>query len=415
MEREGFQSEQAEPQSEPVARELETVMPREAAALASADTEDQLVTQEISRSELLEARAKEPEPLHFEKLPKEEQYQIIDQLLEGMREAIGPVKEYAVFASTAMYLNGENIVKAGDKRGRDLMQPPGDFDVAVFKLEDLDAIRERLRSMPDVIFANAKKDRDGQMKRDAEGKVVYDGEPGDYGTFPGQDTQILAGQRVFDVELDGKKEKVAYEFEIFLNTRVVPQRAARELAVESHGLRVLDLEGLKEQYQRNYDYEVKVDEHVNKTVAELHKNTPEAKRFKAEILGIQSRDQAEAQDIEEGDDIALTDETRAELEKLDVGARAMKRAFEIQAELDATEAKYKVPFAKLNEEGIFERYVQALIDLDNEEKAQEIVDAYRGVQKLVSERATLLAGTKTKLAKRSLNLLQLDWIKEVQQ
>jgi|GEM_PF-2337872 len=397
MEREGFYPDRAEPQP---AQELVAPSPGEVETLESVDADNRQATEEVERPA-------SPEPLSFEKLPEAQQYQIIDQLLEGMREAIGPVREHAVFASTAMYLNGEKIVAGGDEAGRELMKPPGDFDAAVFKLEDIDAIRDRLRRMPDVIFANAKKDENNQIRRDASGQVVYDGKPGDYGRFPGQDTKILAGQRVFNVELDGKTEKVAYEFEIFLNSKMVPRSAARDLATDSHGLRILNLDGLADQYKRNLGYELRVNDSVNKVIKDLRSDSPEARNFKAEIMSLELGVTGEGGDIEGDENMALTQETLTHLQNLEIGPKAMKRVFEIQAKLDATEAELKVPFTKLNEEGVFEQYTQALIESGNEDKANTVFEVYKDVQKLVSERATLLAGTKTKLWKRDLNLLQL--------
>lgn len=362
--------------------------------------------------ETIETKTQSKEILHFEKLPKEQQLKLINQMLEGMRESIGPVKEHVVFASTAMFLNGEELVKSGDERGRELLEPPGDFDAAVFKAEDLDAIRDRLRARPDVIFANAKKDLDGKIMRDAMGEVAYNGEPGKYGKFPGQETKILAGQQVFDVEINGKSEKVAYEFEVFLDTYIVPHEAATDLAIESHGLRVLNLEGLTDQYQKNLDFELKVNDAVVKKIAELKQDSPEMKNFRAEILSIDTegdepRKEVGEEDLENADKVALTEETTKLLQHFEAGPREMKRVFEIQDEIDEIEKEYKTPLAKLNMEGVFTEYVNAVIESGNDTKADKLKMAYEDIQKLVSERASLLAETKTKLWKRDLNLLQL--------
>lgn len=394
MERGGYRPEQAEPQ---VLRPVETANHLE-------DDEQFEVVQELQNRELTAEVPKverhegqtEEEPLAFEKLPEEVQVELLPKMLDGMREAIGQVRDYAVFASTAMYLNGEDIVRKGHEEGRELLKPPGDFDAALFKNEDIDEIRDRMRRMPDVIFSNAKKDRDGNIMRDDSGEVVYNGKPGEYGTIPGQDLKILAGKRVFDVQIDGKPAKVAYDFEFFLRSKMVPREVVRSSSTESHGLRILNLEGLQDQYARNLDYETKVDQAVKQLVEYLHMDDPEVNKFKAEIMAVQ-----------EEDNVALTDRTLEILKHLDVGPEDMKHALEIQSELDQIESATHIPYAKLSREGVVELYAKAYREAGADDKADEIEKNYKHVQELISKRATYLAGSKTKIWKRDLNLIQL--------
>lgn len=362
---------------------------------AAQESANREVTAEVPRVEVQESR-RDGEPLAFEKLPEEVQMELLPKMLDGMREAIGSVRDYAVFASTAMYLNGEDIVRRGHEEGRELMKPPGDFDAALYKNEDIDEIRNRMRRMPDVIFSNAKKDRDGNIMRDESGEVIYDGKPGEYGTIPGQDLKILAGKRLFDVQIDGKPAKVAYDFEFFLRSKMVPQEVVRSSSTESHGLRILNLEGLQDQYARNLEYETKVDQAVKQLVEYLHTDDPEVKKFKSEIVAVQ-----------EEDNVALTDRTLEILKHLDVGPEEMKRALEIQNELDRIEAETHIPYAKLTKEGVVELYAKAYREAGANDKADEIEKNYKHVQELISKRATYLAGSKTKIWKRDLNLIQL--------
>ncbi len=371
----------------------------------AAEANNREITEEVPKPEAAEKRKDIKEPLAFEKLPDEIQVKILNQLLEGMREAVGPVRDYAVFASTAMYLNGEKLVTNGDEGGKELMKPPGDFDAALWKLEDLDTIRNRMRRMPDVIFSNAKKDEAGKVMRDEAGEVIYDGKPGEYGSLPGQDLKILAGKRMFDVEIDGKPEQVAYDFEFFLNSRMVQQDMARGNTTEAHGLRILNLEGLQRQYQENLNFELKINSAVQNIVAELHTTDPEKlpllKAFKQEIMSLAEGEEAES------DDVVITDQAREILTSLDIHPREMKEVFKIQAELDEIESKSEIPFARLTQEGFMERYVEAQRAAGNVDKAKELEKTYKHTQELISKRATLIAGTKTKIWKRDLNLIQL--------
>lgn len=363
------------------------------------------------------------EPKAFEKLPEEVQAKLLNQMLEGMRQVIGPTTDYAVFASTAMFLNGEDMVAKGHQEGKVLMKLPGDFDAALFKLEDLEGIRQRLRNMadrrepgktPDVIFSNAKKDENDKLIRDAQGRVVYEGKPGEYGTIAGQDLKILAGKLIYPVEIDGKSEEVAYDFEFFLNSKMVTRDVVRDRTLTSHGLKILNLDGLADQYERNLQYEVKTDASVQRVVEALHTTDPEAKaavdKFKSEILSIQterSEPDNEDADLQTLDDVALTDQTRDILHRLEVSPAEMKKVFKIQDELDAIKAAEAVPYEKLSAEGVFELYTKAYREAGDDERADRLEKTYKHVQELISKRATLLAGAKTKIWKRDLNLLQL--------
>lgn len=341
--------------------------------------------------------AKHEAPKSFEKLSKDQQFKILDELLAGMRDVVGPVRDYAVFASTAMYLNGEKIVAQGDEAGRELMEPPGDFDAAVFELKDLDTIRDRLRRMPDVIFSNAKKHPDtGEIMHDADGEVVYQGRPGDYATKPGEDIKILSGQRVFDVEIDGKKEKVAYDFEFFLNSRMVRQEAARGNVIESHGLKILNLDGLQRQYDENLNFELKIDAQVKGVVDYLKSNAPEVRQFKAEMMAVQ-----------EDDNVALTEPTMEIMQRLDIPPEDMKKVLEIQAELDYVDVSTDIPITRLSAEGLVERFLAAQGEVKDAAEVDQLKATYKHTQDLIAKRAELIAGNKTKIWKRDLNLVQL--------
>ncbi|MFZ2681991.1 MAG: hypothetical protein WAZ14_02780 [Patescibacteria group bacterium] len=352
------------------------------------------------------------ETVPFEKLPEAEQVKLLDKMLAGMREAIGPVRDYAVFASTAMYLNGEKAVQRGDAEGKTLMKPPGDFDAAVWREEDLDKIRERMRRMPDVVFSNAQVDADGNILRDQDGEVLYDGQPGRYSNLSGQ-VKVLAGKRISEEMVNGEMQKVAYDFEFFLNSRMVRQDMARAHTTEAQGLRILDLAGLQIQYEANFAYESNVNEVVQQFVEELHTKDPEKQAglqaFKREIMSLPEVRDDNGEVIEDQEeDVALTDETRAALQRVDLSPHDMQKVFKIQDELDKIDSSSNIPFARLTGEGLMELYAQAYIDAGDDAKALDLKDKHAKVQKLIAERATILSGgSKTKLAKRALNLIQL--------
>lgn len=342
-------------------------------------------------------------PIPFEKLEPELQAQLLDRLLEDMRKVLRPVEDYAVFASTAMYLNGEKLLHAGVADGAMLMKPPGDFDAALWREADLDRIRERLADLPDVLFA--KVDRDGKYVRDAEGEIIFEDHPGPYGKFPGQDLKILAGKRLYEVDVNGKSETIAYDFEFFLNSRLVQRELAEGNTTEAHGLKILNLDGLQRQYQGNWDFEARVNADVTKAMQALTPQTPEQKlelaNIKAELASLASEREDEA------DDVVVTEPTARLLAQLDLHPRELQRVFAIQQKIGELEQELTLPFEKLSHAGLMEKLAEAQATLGNTDRAARLKSAYEQTQSLVSERATLLAGTKTKLWKRDLNLLQL--------
>jgi hypothetical protein len=173
---------------------------------------------------------------------------------------------------------------------------------------------------------------------------------------------------------------------------------------DSHGLRILNLDGLQAQYQRNLSYELKVNDAVKNVTAYLHSERPEVQQLRTEIMN-----------IEEDDNVALTEESREILQRLEIGPEDMKHVFEIEDELESIQAQADIPFAQLSQPGLLERYVQAQMNVGNNDKAEDIEATYKRVQSLISKRAAIIGGAKTKIWKRDLNLIQLARLRRPQE
>lgn len=315
----------------------------------------------------------------FEDLPKDEQEKLLVVALEELRQGIGDVKDYAVFASTAMYLNGERMVASGDPTGKALMAPPGDFDAAVFSEESLRKLRDRLGRMENVEFDNG-------------GKFIE---------IPGEEMKKLAGKLMLEVGEAEEKKRVAYDFEFFYKSRVVSPELANGRTIDAHGLKALNLDGLQGQYERNLQFEGRIDKAVKEIVDYLHSDDESAKALKEELY------QEDFSELSEG--------TARALERLKMSPEDMKEVLALQENIDGLESRQKVLKKEIEDAlGLQAAYesIQVLDHAREEETKRrqfedELKNDMKTIQGLVSERATLLAGTKTKLWKRQLNVLQL--------
>lgn len=160
--------------------------------------------------------------------------------LDVLRSRLRDVKDYVVFASTAMYLLGK-------ERGIvELQVPPGDFDAAVLKSETLDKIKEKLANVPGVEF-------------DPPKNLDY------------SRTKILSGR----IKMQVGSYNINYPFEFFSDTKIVNQDIFHRQK-ETGGFNTLTFEGLAEQYGENYLMELKIAAEVERVLAFLIK--PETKQ-----------------------------------------------------------------------------------------------------------------------------------------
>ena len=168
----------------------------------------------------------EKSAIHHEQLPEKER---ADMRLGKAVKFFGDVlkdKDYVVFASTAMRLNGEKY-EEGDGMLR--REAPGDLDINFFNEADF---YEFVRRM-DQLGATFATNEDGEVVRSS----THDG------------AKMVQGFLNFDAE-------IPYQFEAFLNSSFVPDR--KEYIHDIAGLRVLTVEGLSKQYERNLAMEEQV-------------------------------------------------------------------------------------------------------------------------------------------------------------
>jgi hypothetical protein len=346
------------------------------------DGHEQGAVEEVQESVIEQHEEKEslPERLRFEKLPKDEQEKLLGVALEQMRQAIGPVRDYAVFASTAMYLNGERLVDRGEDGGKELMAPPGDFDAAVFTEDALNQIRERLSNMPNVEFDNN----------------------GRYISMVGEEARKLAGKIVLELERNNEKHEVEYDFEFFYKTFIVPKELAQGRTIDRRGLKALDLEALHGQYEKNLNFESAINEGVMQVVQFIESDHEQMAKLKQEVASGE-----------------LSAESERVLDHLKVSSEDMHEAFGIQEKIRALE-KQQTDGRKRVED--LQKLQMSYENIGLEDKARDqeyaidqaahqVRKDWKEMQELISKRATILAGTKTKIWKRELNILQLAKIR----
>lgn len=175
-----------------------------------------------------------------------------------MREVLRGIPDYAVFASTAMYLHGK-------EKGIEEMQVlPGDFDGVVPDESTLKRVRERLANVPGVEFKN-----EGELKP------------------IGNDSKYLKGDIVVRVD----DQDVRYPFEFFtVSNRIIPKEVfAKQEKIA--GLNVLNFEGLQNQYINNLAFESKVKKSATE-VAGFLLNPTVAEKLKAEMAELAEEDSA---------------------------------------------------------------------------------------------------------------------------
>lgn len=231
----------------------------------------------------------------YETLSVEEQKEASNLALEKLRPIFNSIGDYAIFASTAMYLHGQKMKEAGDKRSREFDVPPGDLDLVTTSATAMDRFREQLTNLPE-----AKLDGGGQY----------------YFLDQGQ-AKVLSGK--IKVWLASGKE-TEVDFEIFYNTRILPKKTL-EKKTKIMGFNVLNLEGLTEQYLNNLDLEARVDKEVRTIVEFLTANRD---YFKKRLTAWRA-----------------TGETNGELkkagEKLEIQPEDFERFFELLESGDQTE------------------------------------------------------------------------------
>ena len=296
-----------------------------------------------------EERGAEEAPAQMEHAPRraelasldtEKQKEVTDRALAIFRDVLGPRADYAVMASTAMYLHGRELERAGDERGKDLDVTPGDFDALVASKDALDDIRTRLSKVPGIEF-----DNDGK-----------------YGHFLGQPTEILSGTVDIRTETPEGSIVIPYDFEFFHQTRIAGNNAMRDTK-QLEGLPVLGFEGLMTQYKNNLELESRVEAGVEKVAAYLTEPA-----IAARIRG----------EIEAGN---LSPETEEDLQRLDISAEQAGHFYRRQDEIDLIRKN--------------------LQEFPQNEALQ------KNLQDQLAQRAIILAGLKTKVAKRELNVGQL--------
>ena len=222
----------------------------------------------------------------YESLPLEEQQRVTDRVVDKMRAVLRDIPDYALFASTAMYLNGKRL-RAMKDPGADalLTVAPGDLDVAVGSVESLKRIRERLSNMPGVVF-----DNDGQFKQ-----------------LPSGDAKVLAGSVIITTE----QGDVKYDFEFFNESRIVPKDVLRQ-RTQVDGVYALNLDGLQSQYLNNLELEGRVDREVGR------------------VMGFLNQDARIRSEVESG---ALTEEVAELLESLKLSPADAKYFFQLQDQI----------------------------------------------------------------------------------
>jgi hypothetical protein len=302
------------------------------------------------------------EQVAYENLSIREKKELTEIGLNIMQGIMDGIPDYVVFASTSLFLHGQ---KYGIE---DFAQkPPGDFDCAVQSLATLKRIRSRLSNVPGVAF-----DDDGRFHR-----------------FPTDEARKLSGVIHVGMRTADGIKKVPYEFEFFLNSFIIPDHP-QEFTENIHGMKMLDLEGLQKQYQKNLSFEGKIFKRSDQVVKYL---------LRPEIEGVLKAAIAEMRAHKENPKEAqINARVLAIMNKLDLGLADFDRFYERR---DSVLEGVNVESVR---EGLEEEVLDYLQLAQN--RSKEIA--------VVRELTTVLSGFKTKLHKRINNLNRLRELQRIE-
>jgi hypothetical protein len=204
--------------------------------------------------------------------------EVARERLRQFAEIFEGLEDYVVFSSTAMFLHGQRL---GDRlQGEEWAVPPGDFDANFFtEAAWLEAARRLERA--GAVFA-------------VRGERA----------FPGQDIRVHRGT------LDG------YEFELFLRSdRIIPP-VVNERAQQLYGLRVISLEDVQRQYERNLEFDTRLWREVqaNASALEAARHQPESFQVLCDRFSLTEREGHEAVALWERYRV-VDDQQKQEIEK----------------------------------------------------------------------------------------------------
>jgi hypothetical protein len=211
-----------------------------------------------------------------EDLPDAEHHLAVEQGLKVFRNILSGVDDYTLFASTAMYLNGKRLAERGVSLGEEMERPPGDIDIAVFSREAMNRLTERIHGLPGAHINN-----EGRPKR-----------------IQGEDAMKLSGTVPVRFEVNGVEQQAEYEFEVYLNSSIVTPDVTRNNIRKAGGFNVLNLEGLRRQYERNLRVEGKIDELVEQISQFLESDEPHAQEFVREVTSADRKADLSEQSLE---------------------------------------------------------------------------------------------------------------------
>ena len=170
--------------------------------------------------------------------------------IEIMRDVFrdtGIRDHYAVFASTAIYLQGRmrGFEKKNDSEYRIFHGLPSDFDAVVSSESNLIRIRAILEHLPGHVF-----EHNGQFR-----------------VFRSTGTKLFAGYLEIEILSDQKELiHVPYPFEIFIDTDIVNQETLGRDTEFISDFHILSLEALKKQYEVIHQFDMRVEREAGRVI-----------------------------------------------------------------------------------------------------------------------------------------------------
>ncbi|MFH1253179.1 MAG: hypothetical protein V1664_02500 [Candidatus Uhrbacteria bacterium] len=181
-----------------------------------------------------------------ERVSEEEEREVTHRALDIFRRVLAPFRDYAVAASTAMYLQGI------------ITKMPGDFDAVVFS-------EKTFRKIVDSLLEEGKRvsfyELPDPLKDLSQKRKIERGSP--IRVMPDHAAKVICGEITVLGERDGRATAYRYPFEFFYDTKVMPDRL-KKMVKPLSGFRVFTREALRDQYFLNFEMESAIDKAVAK-------------------------------------------------------------------------------------------------------------------------------------------------------
>ena len=231
--------------------------------------------------------------------------------------------------------------------------------------------------------------------------VEFD-EGGRFHRFPTDEARRLSGKIHVGMRTADGIKKVPYEFEFFCNSFIIPKDPT-EYQANIHGLKMLNLEGLERQYEKNLSFEGRVFGSAEHVVKFLLQDTTESQlRPAVEAIVAYQREQDTAKAEKRAPriteaDVQIDADIMEIIHRLDIVPKDLIKLYELR--------DYRVAQR--------EQQMEEPDPYDDAEELRNLSEQRKFEIKLTRDLSAVVSGFKTKLLKRIRNLEKIRHLRKI--